>query len=354
MPQGRQPIIECVPNFSEGRNPDTIRDIVKVMQSIEGAQVLHVDMGYDANRTVVTIAGSPEAVFSAAEAGIATASEKIDMKTQRGEHPRMGAVDVCPFVPLRDISAEELILQVDKFAARVAKKHNLPIYLYAHSARMKTRESLSAIRKGQYEGLREKLRLPGSAPDFGPKEFQPSFGAMAMGVREVMIAYNIHLKTKNVKVARHIARELRESGGMRFEKGRKVHLPGEFRDLKAIGWSMPSYGWAQVSMNVMDYKKSPLHEVYEAAKQKAKRHGTAVQGSELIGLAPRESVRAAGMYYAQRDGLSSPISESQWLKYATEGLGLDRLYPLDLSTRIIEDLLDQPPKLDSLLASLSK
>lgn len=350
MPPGRRPIIECVPNFSEGRNPEKIRDIVKVMQSIDGAQVLHVDMGYDANRTVVTIAGSPEAVFSSAEAGIAAASEKIDMQTQQGEHPRMGAVDVCPFIPLRDISAGELIPEVDKFAARIAK---LPIYLYAKSARMESRKSLSSIRRGQYEGLQKKLRKPEYAPDFGPKEFQPTFGAMAMGVREVMIAYNIHLKTKNVKIARHIARELRESGGMRLEKGRKVHYPGEFQDLKAIGWSMPSYGWAQVSMNVMDYKKSPLHEVYEAAKRKAKRHGTAVQGSELIGLAPRESVRAAGVYYAQRDGLSSPISESQWLKYATIGLGLDRLHSLDLSDRIIENLLDHPPQLDKLLADLS-
>jgi glutamate formiminotransferase/formiminotetrahydrofolate cyclodeaminase len=219
---------------------------------------------------------------------------------------------------------------------------------------MKTRESLSAIRKEEYEGLKEKLRSPSSAPDLGPKEFQPSFGAMAMGVREVMIAYNIHLRTKEVSTARRIARDLRESGGTRLEKGRKEHHPGQFQGLKAIGWSMPSYGWAQVSMNVMDYKKSPLHKIYEAAKGKAERYGTAVQGSELIGLAPRECMRAVGTYYAYRDGLSSPISESQWLKYATEGLGLGRLYPLDLSTRIIEDLLDQPPKLDSLLAKLSK
>ncbi len=330
------PIIECIPNFSEGRNSRVIQSIVEAMESVPAARILHVDIGYDANRTVITVAGPPQAVFASAEAGIRMAVDKIDMRDHIGEHPRIGAVDVCPFVVLRGISKSDLREAVDTFAERIARELGLPIYLYAQSARNPGRFSLAAIRKGQYEGLKKKMVQAVWIPDYGPKSFHPGFGAMAVGVRDLMIAYNVHLKTTDVTIARRIAADLRGSGRWVLRKGKRVQQAGRFSALKAIGWWMASYGWAQVSMNVMDFREAPLHEVYEAVSERARAYGISVQGSELIGLAPEEALRAAGHFYAKRAGESAELSEDQWMSYAVRGLGLDRLGPMDLKDRIIE------------------
>lgn len=336
MPVSRSPIIECIPNFSEGRNSKVIQSIVEAMKAVSGAQVLHVDSGLDANRTVITLAGSPEAVFSSAEAGIRQAAKKIDMRKQKGEHPRLGAVDVCPFAALQGISKADLVEEVDSFAERIAHELHLPIYLYAHSARKPDRFALSAIRKGQYEGLESKMSHPDGVPDLGPVIFNPGFGAMAMGVRDLMIAYNVHLTTKEVSIARKIAADLRGSGRWIDHDGKRVRKAGRFDSLKAIGWWMSSYGWAQVSMNVMDYEESPLQEVYEAVSERASVYGTSIQGSEIIGMAPKAALRAAGHFYAARAGETGELTEGKWMLHAVRGLGLDRLGPIDLRGRIIE------------------
>jgi len=330
------PIIECIPNFSEGRNSKVIQSIVEAMGSVSDARVLHVDIGYDANRTVITVAGSPQAVFASVEAGIRMAVKKIDMRDQIGEHPRIGAVDVCPFVALSGISKGDLRAAVEKFAERIAHELGLPIYLYAQSAHHPGRFSLFDIRKGQYEGLKKKMNEEEGIPDYGPSSFNPVFGAMAMGVRDLMIAYNVHLKTSDLPIARKIAADLRGSGRWMVRNGKRVQQAGRFSSLKAIGWWMASYGWAQVSMNVMDFRESPLHEVYEAVSERARAYGIAAQGSELIGLAPEEALKAAGNFYARRAGESGELDEDQWMSYAVRGLGLDRLGSIDLRDRIIE------------------
>lgn len=330
------PFIECIPNFSEGRNEKIVDAIVQAMDNFSQAAVLHVDRGYDANRTVVTVAGTPQAVFESARAGIRTAYDLINMRKQTGVHPRLGAVDVCPFVALRNISTSALIKSVDQFAERLASELDLPIYLYGKNARTPGRIALSAIRQGEYEGLRDKLVLSEGRPDLGPGNFNARFGAMTLGVRDLMIAYNIHLDTQNISIAKRIAGDLRESGRLLSKDGIKSRKPGRFRGLKAIGWDMPSYGWAQVSMNVMDYQLAPVHEIYEAAKERAAYYGVSVQGSELIGMAPLAAMRSAGLYYARQHSASGAIEEKEWMSSAIQGLGLDRLGPISLSGRIIE------------------
>jgi glutamate formiminotransferase/formiminotetrahydrofolate cyclodeaminase len=331
------PLIECIPNFSEGRNKECINSIVRAMDAIPNAAILHVDRGFDANRTVVTVAGSPGSVFKAVEVGIKKAAKLIDMRHQVGEHPRLGAVDVCPFVALKGISKSDLIHRVDVFAQKLAHETGLSIYLYADSAQHAHRSSLAAIRKGEYEGLRDKMGKPQGRPDLGSHTFNPNFGAMVMGVRDTMIAYNVHLDTEDVTIAKQIAGDLRTSGRYIRHGAERVHKAGRFPSLKAMGWWMPSYGWAQVSMNVMNYQTSPLHEVYEATKKRAEHYGVAVQGSELIGLAPLSALFAAGTYYAARRGLIGQRAEQEWIPYAVEGLGLDRLEPIHLPDRIIEN-----------------
>jgi len=335
----RTPIIECVPNFSEGRNKKAIQAIAGAMDAVPGAQLLHLDSGYDANRTVITVAGPPQAVFASAEAGIIAAMQLIDMRRQQGVHPRLGAVDVCPFISLQHISKTDLLPLVEDFASQLAEKRGIPIYLYAHSARRPARVALSAIRKGEFEGLKEKMKHPDGLPDLGPLQPHSSFGAMVMGVRDLMIAYNIHLTTKDVAIARRIAGDLRGSGRILVADGNKHRKPGRFPSLKAIGWSMASYGWAQVSMNIMNYKESPLHEVYEAAKERAAVYGVSVQGSELIGLAPKEALWEAGKYYARKSGEKGPLEEEQCMAHAVRGLGLDRLGSFSHSERLLESLL---------------
>jgi len=336
VPVSIKPFIECIPNFSEGRNEKVIDSIVQAMDSIKNAGVLHVDIGYDANRTVITVGGTPEAVFHSAGAGIREAIKHIDMGQQQGEHPRLGAVDVCPFVALQGIRPSELVRAVDEFADQLAADCNIPIYMYGDSARKPDRSALSAIRKGEYEGLPDKLKRTDGLPDLGPHGFNRRFGALTMGVRDLMIAYNIHLDTEDVSIAKSIAADLRESGRMVQMDGGKKRKPGRFSKLKAIGWSMASYGWSQVSMNVMDYEAAPLHEIYELTRKRAEFYGVSVQGSELIGMAPLKAMQQTGRFYAEKAGAYGELEDEKWMSFAVQGLGLDRLGPIRLEDRIIE------------------
>jgi glutamate formiminotransferase len=320
-------ILECVPNFSEGRNKSTIDAIVQAMAAIDGVKVLHTDMGYDANRTVVTMAGVPEAVVEAAFSGIAIAADLIDMRHQQGEHPRMGATDVCPLVPVKGITMQEAADLSLKLAKRVGKELQIPVYLYEQSQALPYRRPLQDIRRGEYEGWRNKIADPRWQPDFGPALFNEKSGCVAIGARHFLIAWNINLATKDEQLARQIAGKLRGSG---TAKGGIRH-PGLFPTLKAIGWYMPAFQCAQVSTNITDCSATPMHEIYEAAKQAAVVHGTSVTGSELVGLVPLEALLVAGRFYGKPED-----NEDQLVLAAVHGLGLNEVKPFDPKTNILE------------------
>lgn len=272
------PIIECVVNISEGHDEKKVYSIAKVVESIPNVKLLHVDIGYDVHRSVVTFAGFPEQVIQAAYLLIKEATEKIDMAIHKGAHARIGAVDVCPFVPIRNFTKEELIPLVDALAKKVGEELHIPIYLYEHSAKHAERKLLANIRKGQYEGLKEKLSDPKWQPDYGPNKFNPKSGATVMGVRDLLIAFNISLNTNDVTIAKKIAATIRETG----YQGK----PGLFKGLRSIGWHMPSFGCAQVSMNITDINATPIFQIFDKISDLAESLGTTVKGSEPIGLIP--------------------------------------------------------------------
>lgn len=312
-------LMEAVPNVSEGRRPDVILAIARRVRAIPGAALLHIDSNADANRTVFTIAGEPQAVRRAAFALLQAAAEHIDMRTQHGAHPRLGATDVCPFVPVSGMTLKETAEEAEKLAQEAAEKLDLPIYLYEANAQTPERKNLAFIRRGEYESLPQKLtELP---PDFGPRVFSPNVaktGATVIGARNFLIAFNVSLNTKNVAAAKEIAAVLREKNG---------GLPA----VKAIGWLMPGYGCAQVSFNLTDYQKTGLAAVWEAAKQQAEKRGLAVTGSELIGLAPEEALLQAGRFYARE--IQSP---EELTAIAVQQMGLNKIRPFNLRERILE------------------
>lgn len=330
-------IIECIPNFSEGRNPAVVDEIVTAIKSSPGVKVLHVDSGHSANRTVVTFAGNPESVIEGAFRGIRKASQLIDMQAQTGTHPRMGVTDVCPFVPVSGISFEELVPMVDKLAGRVGEELNIPVYLYEKSARHPIRKNLATIRSGEYEGFREKINLPDWKPDFGPQAFNPRSGQTVMGVRDFLIAYNVNLNTTDLDVANEIARDVRESGRIIVREGKKIRQPGTCKAVKAIGWFMAEYGCAQVSTNLTDIHLTPVHKAFEAIREAARQRGVAVTGSELIGLIPKQCLVEAGEYYGNGE-----LGEKAQVQLAVERLGLDDLSPFDPQQRVLEYLLENP------------
>ena len=346
-------LVECVPNFSEGRDKDVIDSIVKSMQSVENVKVLDVDSGKDTNRTVVTIVGDPMAVLESAFIGIKTASELIDMNKHQGTHPRMGATDVCPMIPVSEVSDEECINLTKTLGKRVGEELKIPIYLYEKSAQYKNRTKLPIIRSGEYEGLAKKLSDPEWKPDFGPSVMHPQAGATVIGCRDFLIAYNINLNTKDTRLATDIAFELRELGRskripnpnsknlldgeiVRHDDGKPVKVPGMFKDVKAIGWYVDDFKRAQISINFNNYKKSTIHDVYDKACILAEERGIRVTGSELVGLIPLDAIISAGKHYLQKQNRSIGVPVSDIIECAVQSLGLNDVTPFINNEKIID------------------
>lgn len=322
-------IIECVPNFSEGRNIGIINEITAAAERVKGMVLLNVDRGEDANRTVVTFAGDPDSVCEAAFRAIKRASELIDMSRHKGVHPRFGATDVCPLIPLSGITMGETVEYARKLAERTGKELQIPVYCYEYAAFSEQRRSLASCRAGGYEGLKNKINSETWKPDFGPAEWTEQVaksGATAIGARKILIAYNINLNTKLAEIAKSIASEIRESGN----KGLK--------NVKAIGWYIEEFGKAQVSMNLTDISVTPVHVVFEQVCKKAEEHGVNVTGSELVGLIPLQAMTDAGRYYLKKQSVSKKYSEEELIEKAIEYLGLDELSLFDPREKIIERL----------------
>ncbi|MGB0521838.1 MAG: glutamate formimidoyltransferase [Flammeovirgaceae bacterium] len=339
-------LIECVPNFSEGQNREVIQTITAAIEAVHGVQLLEVDPGYAANRTVVTFIGEPQAVVEAAFQAMKTAQQVIDMSKQTGVHPRFGGTDVCPLVPIANISMEEVVQYAHQLAKRVGEELAYPVYCYEHAALVPARKNLAVVRSGEYEGLAEKLKV--HPPDFGPATFHPRSGATAIGAREFLIAYNINLNTTDTKVANAIAFDIRESGrvkkenGMiiRDEQGKAERIPGLLKSVKAIGWYIEEYNKAQVSTNITDINTTPVHVAFEAAKKAAKARGVKVTGSELVGLLPLKVLLDAGRFYVQQDGMPVNFPEEFLVSTAVEALGLGDLKPFDVKKKVIEYMMD--------------
>jgi glutamate formiminotransferase/formiminotetrahydrofolate cyclodeaminase len=328
----KQAILECVPNFSEGRRPEVIEAIAAAVRSVEGAKLLHTDTSPAANRSVLTFAGAPAAVGEAAFRAIAKAAELIDMRSQAGVHPRIGATDVCPLVPLSGMSMEEAHAVAEALGSRVGNELGIPVYFYEYSAKAEHRRALPDIRKGQYEGFAEKMLLPEWAPDFGPRAFTPKSGATIIGARKLLVAFNVSLDTDDVTVATRIAARLRTSGRMAGSQ----RAPGLLPQTRAIGWFMADYRQAQVSFNLLDYRVTSPLQAFEACKAAAHDMGVGIAGSEVIGLMPEACMLEAGAFARRSKGQSSDVAREQLVHEAILHLGLDRLKPFDPQEKILE------------------
>jgi glutamate formiminotransferase/formiminotetrahydrofolate cyclodeaminase len=342
-------IVECVPNFSEGNDLNIINQITDAIESVEGIKLLNVDAGKATNRTVVTFVGSPDLVVEAAFRGIAKAASLIDMSKHKGEHPRMGATDVCPFIPVANITMEETVILSKKLAERVGKELSIPVYLYEESQPNKSRSNLSIIRAGEYEGFFKKILQEEWKPDFGPHEFNIKSGATVIGARDYLIAYNVNLNTKSVKRANSIAFDVREAGRIKTDEkgknildqdGNEIRIPGKLKGVKAIGWYIEEYQLAQVSINITKFNETPLHLVFEACNESAFARGLRVTGSELIGLIPLSAMLNAGKYFLNKQRLSSGVSDEELIHIAIKSMGLDELKPFEPRKRIIEYLIE--------------
>lgn len=344
-------IIECVPNFSEGRDMSVIKQITDQMLTVDGVKLLDVDPGAATNRTVVTIAGEPEQVIEAAFRAIKKAMEVIDMSKHKGEHPRFGATDVCPLVPVSNITMEETVAYARKLAERVGNELGIPVFCYESAAFSEVRRNLANCRSGEYEGLPKKLSDPTWKPDFGPATFLPRTGAIAIGARDFLVAYNINLNTTSTRRANAVAFDIREKGRpmregnpitgkiVKDEKGNPVNIPGTLKACKAIGWFIEEYGVAQVSINLTNISITPVHVAFEEASAKAMERGMRVTGSELVGLAPLKVFTDAGKYFLRKQQRSTGVSESELIKIAVKSLGLDDLKPFNPKEKIIEYVL---------------
>ncbi|HEX5624890.1 MAG TPA: glutamate formimidoyltransferase, partial [Saprospiraceae bacterium] len=344
-------IIECVPNFSEGRDESTIQALRDAVSRVSGVRLLHVDPGKSTNRTVFTFAGAPEAVIEAAFQAISVAAQKIDMRNHKGEHPRMGATDVCPLIPISGISMEETVVYAKKLAERVGNELGIPVYLYEAAASAPHRRNLAEIRSGEYEGFEEKMKLPEWQPDFGPKQFNARSGATVIGARDFLIAYNVNLNTRSVKLANEVAYDIRENGRpqkdpvtgkfLKDSNGEILRTPGACKSVKAIGWYIEEYGLAQVSMNLTNMHSTPLHEAFEACRRSAESLGMLVTGSELVGLVPKRALMEAGQYFLKKQKRSLGVPDDECIEIAIQSLGLNALGPFDPKTRIIEYMLEE-------------
>ncbi len=351
-------IIECVPNFSEGRNPAVIREITDVIESVEGIKLLDVDPGKATNRTVVTFAGSPEQVVEAAFLAIKKASAVIDMRHHTGEHPRFGATDVCPLVPVSGVTMEEAAEYARQLAKRVGEELEIPVYCYEFSSFSEERRSLANCRSGEYEGLKERMESEHWKPDFGPSVWSEKVarsGASAIGARNFLVAYNVNLNTTSTRRANSIAFDVREAGRIlregdpvtgkivTGEKGEPVRIPGTLKKTRAIGWYIEEYGIAQISMNLTDITVTPVHIAFDEVCEKARQRGIRVTGSELIGLIPLQAMLDAGKYFLRKQERSTGISDDEIIKIAVKSLGLNELAPFDPKKKIIEYVLDENP-----------
>ena len=347
-----KPIIECVPNFSEGRDMSKINAICDEIKKVSNVQLLDVDPGKATNRTVVTFVGHPDDVIEAAFMAVKKASELIDMSQHSGEHPRMGATDVCPLIPVSGITMDEVIPYAHKLAKRIGEELNIPVYCYESAATQNERKNLATVRAGEYEGLPKKLNDPQWKPDFGPATFNASAGATAVGARDFLIAYNVNLNTTSVRRANAIAFDVREKGRIKREghpvtgeivrdqNGDPVRIPGLLKSVKAIGWYIEEYGIAQISMNLTDMNQTSLHEAFEAVRESANKRGMRVTGSELVGLIPKKHLIAAGKYFLQKQERSLGIDEMEIIKIAIKSLGLDELGPFDPKKKVIEYMIE--------------
>jgi glutamate formiminotransferase/formiminotetrahydrofolate cyclodeaminase len=351
-----EPLIECVPNFSEGRDPAVIHEIAKAVESVEGVTLLDVDPGRATNRTVVTFVGAPEAVIEGALRAGRAAAETIDMRRHRGEHPRMGAMDVCPLVPVRDVTMDEVVEHARTLARRLGEEVGLTVYCYEQAATVPARRDLAAVRAGEYEGLAERLRDPAWSPDYGPAEFNARSGATAVGARDFLIAYNVNLNTTSTRRANAVAFDVRERGRVRRTgdpltgepvrdpNGSVLYEPGMLRAVKAIGWFIEEYGVAQVSMNLTDISVTPIHEAFDAVCERAAARGLRVTGSEIVGLVPLRAMLDAGRHYLTKQGRSHGVPDEEIVRIAALSMGLGDLKPFDPSTKIIEYRMQGRPE----------
>jgi len=356
-----QKLIECVPNFSEGRDLDIIRQITAAIESADGVSLLDVDPGASTNRTVVTFVGSPKAAVEGAFRGIQKAAELIDMRQHKGAHPRMGATDVCPFVPISNVSWEEAIACANELGKRVGDELNIPVYLYEKAAKDKSRANLAIIRAGEYEGFFDKIKDPAWKPDFGPSVFNEKTGATAIGARAFLIAYNVNLNTKAVRRAMSVAFDVRENGRIKTEdgtpsgkpvldqSGEPVRIPGMLKHVKAIGWYVEEYGIAQVSMNLTNIEETPLHAAFDACNESASKRGLRVTGSEIVGMLPKKCLVDAGKYFLRKQKCSEGASEEELIDIAIRSMGLNELKPFDPKEKIIEFKMDSATSKKSLL-----
>jgi glutamate formiminotransferase/formiminotetrahydrofolate cyclodeaminase len=335
-----QQLIECVPNFSEGKDMNIIRQITDEIEAVDGVRLLNVDPGKATNRTVVTFVGHPEAVKEAAFRAIKKAGELIDMSKHKGEHPRMGATDVCPLIPIANISMEETAKHAQQLAKRVGEELNIPVYLYESAQPNKDRSNLSVIRAGEYEGFFKKIALPEWKPDFGPAIFDAKRGGTVIGARDFLVAYNVNLNTTSTRRANAIAFDVREAGRTVVENGVKVNKPGSLKFVKAIGWYIEEYGIAQISINLTNINQTPVHIAFDEVCKKADARGVRVTGSELVGLIPLKSMLDAGRYFLRKQKRSTGVSERELIRIAVKSLGLDELGPFKPEEKIIEYMLD--------------
>ena len=347
-------LIECVPNISEGRNINIINSITEVIEKCDGVRLLNVDPGKATNRTVITFIGEPELVLEAAYQLISKSKELIDMSSHKGEHPRMGAVDVCPLVPISNITMEETVVYAHRLSERVGKELGIPVYCYERAAKKKERINLAACRSGEYEGLQKKISSKNWRPDYGPNDFNSSVeksGATAIAARDFLIAYNVNINTTSTRRANSIAFDLREAGRIKREggrlngkilkdkKGNVIREPGYFKNLKGIGWYIEEYGIAQISYNLTNINTTPLHEVFDKTCERAQIRGLRVTGSELIGLVPKKVLIDTGQYFLIKQKRSLAIPEKDIIHIAIKSLGLDELSKFNPNERIIEYLI---------------
>ena len=341
-------LIECVPNFSEGNDLSVIKQITDCIEAIAGVRLLNVDPGKATNRTVVTFVGTPDAVVDAAFNAIQLAGGLIDMRKHKGEHPRMGATDVCPFVPVSGITMEETAAHARRLAEKVGGELRIPVYLYEAAQPNKSRSNLSVIRAGEYEGFAKKILLPDWRPDFGPAEFDARRGATVIGAREFLVALNVNLNTTSTRRANAVAFDVREAGrtrtdaqgnALRDAHGNALVTPGSLKNVKAIGWFIQEYGVAQISMNLTNTAVTPVHVAFDAVAEKAAERGMRATGSELVGVIPLHCLLDAGKYFLEKQQRSVGVPESELVKIAVKSMGLDELAPFNPAERVIEYLL---------------
>ena len=349
-------LIECVPNFSEGRDLNIIKQITNEIETVEGVRLIDVDPGAATNRTVVTMVGTPNEVCEAAFRAVKKAAELIDMSKHKGAHPRFGATDVCPLVPVSNITMEETVEYAHKLAKRIGEELGIGVYCYEFAAREEKRRNLANCRAGEYEGLPKKLEDTNWKPDFGPSKFNAKAGVTAVGARNFLVAYNINLNTTSTRRANAVAFDIREKGrpqrvgnpvtGKKAldEKGNEIWIPGSLKACKAIGWFIDEYGIAQISINLTDISITPMHIAFEEASRKAQERGLRVTGSELVGVVPLKAMLDAGKYFLHKQNRSTGISDSEIIKIAVKSMGLDELYPFEPKKKIIEYILEDDSK----------